>query len=342
MAVSFRSGAWLGACLETFRRSASAAGLEAEAIVVDHSEGSEGGDLTARARPDRLILQPNRGYAAGLNRGVAEASGEVVLLANPDLRFEERSLEALVAALEAGWAVVGPQFTLGPFLLPPADHQTPAAELARRRGARSPRAAAHFLRGEVARWRRVWEAGAPVAVEGLSGALLATHRGALDRVGPWDEGYFLYFEETDWLRRARRQGLRIAQVPASRVVHAWGHAARPGSRDDVYAASRRRFYHRAWGRPGAWLANAPRRPAPRLAAAPGLEPGAWSLEDSALVLVSPSPAGAPAAGARLRRDELEPALAAFRHQLAHPLPLTVAVWDLERNRLLEVLEIPDG
>ncbi len=339
--VSFHSEACLGTCLETFRHSATAAGLEAETIVVDHSEGQGTSELTGSAAPDRLIRQPNRGYAAGLNRGLREASGEILFLANPDLRFEPAAVGALAGALEGGWAVVGPQFTLGPFLLPPADPQTPLAELARRRGSRSPRAAAASLQREVGRWTRVWQARGPVGVEGLSGALLATHRATLDHVGPWDEGYFLYFEETDWLRRAHRQGLRSAQVPAARVVHAWGHAARPGSRDDIYSASRRRFYRRAWGWLGAWLASSPGL-APRLAETPGLESGQWRRGDPALVLVSPSPTGAPAAGATLLREELEPALEAFRQELAHPLALTVAVWDPVRERLLEVLEIPSA
>ena len=78
---------------------------------------------------------------------------------------------------------------------------------------------------------------------------MAVSREAHDRFGPFDEGYFLYHEETDWLWRARRAGARIGFVPGARVRHRWGHATR--HRDDISEheeRSRARFFRRHYGR----------------------------------------------------------------------------------------------
>ena len=66
--------------------------------------------------------------------------------------------------------------------------------------------------------RRLWTTESPCPVPSLRGALMAVSREALDRFGPFDEGYFLYYEETDWLWRARRAGAALGIAPAARPM----------------------------------------------------------------------------------------------------------------------------
>lgn len=56
-------------------------------------------------------------------------------------------------------------------------------------------------------------------VDWVAGASVMVRREMLDQIGMFDEGYFLYFEETDLLLRAARAGWQTWYVPASRVVH---------------------------------------------------------------------------------------------------------------------------
>jgi GT2 family glycosyltransferase len=331
--VTHRSAAVAPAAVASFRREAAALGRAVEVVVVDHSEDPEEERRLGELAPDHLLVRPNRGYAAGLNAGIGAATGEVLLLANPDVELAPGSLGGLLAALGAGWDVVGPQFFLGDFLFPPAEVQTPVEEVRRWLAAASRALGRRYLLRQVGRWRRVWEAPAPVAVAALSGALLAVAAEAAARVGAWDEGYFLYFEEDDWLRRAARAGLALALVPAARVRHAWGHAARPATHGGRFAAARRRYYRRWFGVAGSCVARlpapAPPRPAPALPPEPDL-PAAPGL----LWLVSPSPLGFPAAGARGLAGAVHPALARFAAARSHPGPLTVTACDPAARRLL--------
>src|SRR6185503_17436689 len=113
-----------------------AGALAGEVIVVDHSEDDAEAQRLAAATPDLLLRGPNRGYAAGINAGLAAARGETVLVGNPDVELGRGALAALLAALRDGWAVVGPQLELAGALFPPAETQTPHAEWRRQRALR--------------------------------------------------------------------------------------------------------------------------------------------------------------------------------------------------------------
>jgi GT2 family glycosyltransferase len=306
IAVAYRSSRSLSVALASLRAEARRAGIDAEAVLVDHSEDAAELERLRALGAEAVLARPNRGYAAGLNAGRAAATGEVLLFSNPDVEFLPGSLSALLAALDR-FPIAGPQFVLGQFLLPPAEEQTAWQEFRRLRAARTAAGRRVWLAGEAERARRVWEASTPVEVPTLSGALIATRREVADRVGAWNEEYFLYFEETEWLRRARRLGLRMAIAPEARVAHYWGHAADPRAPESAerYAASRALFYRRHYGVLGRWLARAGgASPADHAPLLPGTElqaPAQWWL-------LSPRAAGFPAAGAFVEGAALPAAL----------------------------------
>lgn len=327
--VCFGSSDLAAGAVESFRAEADELGATAEIVLVDHSQ-----DETEARRLARLagtvVVQDNRGYAGGINAGVAAARGEVLLFGNPDVQFLPGSVAALLRALDEGWDVVGPQFVLGDLLLAPADEQGLAAELRRAAAARWPWAWRRLLRREVGRWLRVWRAGAPVPVRNLSGALLATRAASWQRFGPWDERYFLYFEETDWLRRVRRAGARVAVVPGARVTHLWGHATEPGEHAHHFAASRERYLTRSYGPLGRLVARLRVGPA-RVGALPP-----WSADsvgdENRLWLVSPTGDGlhaaTPAPGAGPVLDVVRTAVA----ERGRPTSAVVVAWDVRRRR----------
>jgi N-acetylglucosaminyl-diphospho-decaprenol L-rhamnosyltransferase len=340
--VTYRSSAVAPAAVASFRRETSGLGLTVEVVVVDHSEDPDEAARLGALGADRLLVRPNRGYAAGVNAGVGASTGRTMFVGNPDIVFESGSVAALLAALDAGWDVAGPQFGLGGLLFPPADLQGPGEELRRWLAGRS-RAAWHaFFRRELARSRIVWEAEEPVAVPTLSGALLAFRREAFERVGPWDERYFLYYEETDWLLRAAARGLRCAQVPAARVEHLWGHAADPEATAGRFAESRQRFLAVRYGRRGRLIGRL-RFAAMPLPSAPLPEAEASLPQQRLWWLLSPTSLGLPAAGLLGTAADLTRALqvvtAARRGRGRYIIvaaeagrPRPVALWSWEPNR----------
>ena len=252
--VCHHSSEVLAECVASFRRAGEEASVATEVVAVEQSEDEGEERAVAAMAVDRMVVGRNAGYAAGLNTGMKEVTGEVVLLANPDIRFAGGSLGPLLKALGDGYDVVGPQFVwddAGEVLFPPAEDPAPHAELRRTMRSRWQRRWQSDLAGSLEELWRVWSAGGPVDVANLRGPLLVMTREATSTLGPLDEGYFLYYEETEWLWRARRAGARFALVANSKVTHHWGHStARCADRDQVEARSRERFFTRNY--PAAW------------------------------------------------------------------------------------------
>lgn len=89
----------------------------------------------------------------------------------------------------------------------------------------------------------------PIEVDWVSGAFMLVRKAVIDDIGLMDEAYFLYFEETDFARRAQLAGWRCWHVPQSRVVHLVGQSSgvtvrgrRPDRVPGYWFESRRRYF----------------------------------------------------------------------------------------------------
>ncbi len=289
--VSYRSAGLAARAIESLRADAANAKLALEAIAVVNSGDPEEARVLARGADRVLTSGRNLGFAGGLNAGIGVARGEILVLANPDVLVRAGALAALAAAARNPLVAAGPALFLdeGETLhLPPAEEPHPF-ELARRRlagvGAR-----AAFLR----RLRRAWRAAEGTKrretrpAGALSGAFVAVSRRTLESVGPFDEGYFLYFEENDWQRRLRRAGGRLWRVGAARVVHRYNQSARLEPHAKAwFAASERRYFETHFGESGRRALDArSRRPPSSPAGAPMPAP----LADGVLFFDAPSAA----------------------------------------------------
>lgn len=300
--VAHRSQEELPGCISSFRREASALGAEPEVVVVEHSEDPACAEAARSSGADVTLVRPNRGYAAGLNAGVASATGEVLLLGNPDVELLPGGLGRLLDGLRAGFAVTAPQQVWdrqGRLLLPVPDDPAPRAEalrLARRAWQWLWRLG---LGADLERTSRLWSAVGPRQVPCLRGPLLALERATWDALGPLDEGYFLYYEETEWLWRASRSGARLALVGDARIVHRFGHATRLRlDRGAIEERSRRRFFERNYSplarRLVGWLERRPQGSGP--AVVPLAGPEEVPAVEADLWLLSPFRHLQPAAG----------------------------------------------
>ena len=293
--VSYRSAELSARAIATFREEARRAGREADVVVVVNS-----GDPAERAALEPLadaVVAParNLGFAGGLNAGAAVARGDTLLLANPDLVFAPGSVGALAEAVEgtallaAGPALWGDGGRT--ILMPPAEEAC-LSELARRALAADPRRRARVFRRDARRAVARAEdaaAGRTSEVRALSGALVAVSRRTLREVGPFDEGFPLYYEENDWQRRLLLAGGRLLFAGGAHVVHFFGQSARREPRAAAwFAESEARFFGKHFGEAGA-------RGLARLAALPPSGDGPlplvsellWSDPAPAAVAVSP-------------------------------------------------------
>jgi N-acetylglucosaminyl-diphospho-decaprenol L-rhamnosyltransferase len=195
-----------------------------EIIVVDH--GSTDGTIElVRARFPRaqLVEQENRGLAAGWNRGLVETTSPYVLILNADAWLLPGSLETLAAHADRHpqAAVVGPRLRNPDGTLQRSVRGFPtlwrlATEyLFLRKLAPRTRALNAFYAGGFAH-------DVPREADFLMGACLLVRREAIDAVGPLDESFFLFSEETDWCYRFRQAGWTVLFTPEAEAVHVGG------------------------------------------------------------------------------------------------------------------------
>ncbi|MEM6793725.1 MAG: glycosyltransferase family 2 protein [Acidobacteriota bacterium] len=250
--VHFHTPELARTAVESVRDQAAEEALECEIVVVDNGSTPEGREILAGLEVAAVESSGrNLGYAGGFNRGVELlGSADAFMVMNPDLELLPSCLQQLVAAL-GGAGVVGPRFFWdrpGGFMLPPAEQRGRAASLRRFLAPRS----SFWSRRARAAWRaharRHWSAEEPLASHDLSGALLMIEAGAWRRVGPFDDGFPLYFEETDWLARARRAGVSGRYVPSAQALHHYARSTPQEPRSSAwFEQSHRRFRGKHYG-----------------------------------------------------------------------------------------------
>ena len=230
-----------------------------EAVVVDNAstDGSEA--IVGEFAPFARLIQntENVGFASGVNQGVAASRAHGILIMNPDCRLDRGAIDTLLDELNAhpSCAIVGPRI-----LNPDGSLQGRARGdpdmLTGMFGRTGPlRRLMPWL--PVARRNVVTDVAAAgslrsVAVDWVSGACMLARRDALEAVGGFDEGYFMYWEDADLCRRLRARGFEVRYVPAAVAVHVVGESSRTARAASIRAfhASAYRYYatHVATGR----------------------------------------------------------------------------------------------
>ena len=220
--VTFNALPWVEQALESVRGH--------ETIVVDHGSTDGTLELVRERFPDaRVIEQENKGLGGGSNAGMRLAAGDWFLLLNSDAWATEGALERLVAFGEAHpeAAVVGPRLRYPDGSLQRSVRGFPtlwrlATEyLFLRKLAPRSRAFNAFYGDGFAHDE-------PYEAEFLMGSVLLVRREAADTVGLFDEDFFMFSEETDWLYRFRQAGWKVLFTPDAEFVHVGGATTKKG------------------------------------------------------------------------------------------------------------------
>jgi GT2 family glycosyltransferase len=195
-----------------------------DVIVVDNGSTDGTVELVRQGFPEvRLIQQDNRGMGGGNNTGMREASGRYFFLLNSDAWVVGDGLAKLVVFADAhpGAAVVGPRLRNVDGTLQRSVRAEPTLwristeyffirKLAPRTTLLNPLYVGGFDHGSVRE------------SEWLSGAALLVRREAAEQVGLFDEDFFMFGEEVDWMTRFRRAGWKVLFDPEAEVVHVGG------------------------------------------------------------------------------------------------------------------------
>ncbi len=223
-----------------------------DVVVVDNGSTDESIEMVRSMFPtvNLCITTENRGYGAAANQGVAASKCKRVLVLNSDTVVLPGCMEALEAVLDAYRAagIVGPRLENPDGSLQPSTRPfpTPLHVLLLES---SLNAVVGRLPGLHSTYLLTWPHDSLRDVPWCVGAALAVRREAFDRVGGFDESFFMYFEETDLSLRMAQAGWTTYFAPKARVTHVGGASASQqwGLMSLQLYASLRQFYRVHYG-----------------------------------------------------------------------------------------------
>ncbi len=220
--VSYNTREMTLECLRTLSTVAQPFPLETWLVDNASTDGSVEAIEQAVLPGVKLIAnKENLGFGAANNQAMRQAHGEFILLLNsdafPDADAVRTMLEYLRNHPEVG--VVGPRLRYADGTPQVSCYRFPTPLRAWIENVGLSR----FLAGHP-RWEDFakWDHRTTREVDFVIGACLLVRRRVLEEVGGFDEGFFLYSEETDWQWRIRKAGWRIVFTSDATAVHLAG------------------------------------------------------------------------------------------------------------------------
>lgn len=235
--VNYQSRVFLEKCLHDIAFWAPES-LSFEVVLVNNDTE----ELTVRSElkiPPKIINSPtNCGFAAASNLGARSASGKYLLFLNPDLELPDNSLFFLPDQLEKQPSAG----IIGPKIIDKARHAPQPWTCGS-----TTTLGSVLLRNTIGKpWNRQTEQ----RVDWLSGTALLISKELFQRLGGFDEGFFMYYEDQDLCLRAGKEGKKILFHPQATVIHHNGQSwSDKTEQKRHYSHSQDRFFskHRpAW------------------------------------------------------------------------------------------------
>jgi GT2 family glycosyltransferase len=216
--VSYNVRTFLDECLESVECALK--GIEAEVFVVDNAST----DDTLKVLPQKypwvrfIANEENVGFSRGNNIAIRQATGQYVLLLNPDTNVAEPTLREVLRFMDEHPKAGG----AGVMMLNGDGTRAPES----RRAIPTPWVSALKMLGFPRRYymsHLPWDQ--PCRIEVISGAFCLLRHTALDKVGLLDEDFFMYGEDIDLSYRLLKGGYENWYLPQS-ITHYKGKSTR--------------------------------------------------------------------------------------------------------------------
>ena len=197
----------------------------AEVIVIDNgsTDGSEKylrsqiSNLKTKIKNLKLkvlLNKTNLGFAKAVNQGIKQARGKAIFLLNPDTIVKPESLKKLLEfEKKVSPAIVGVRMLNSDGSIQGSVFNLPTVK----------RAIEEFWLGKKGAFSKYAPfEDKPIEVESVSGGAMLISKKVIEKIGLFDERYFMYFEDLDYCRRARKAGFKIWYLPTAEIIHEHG------------------------------------------------------------------------------------------------------------------------
>lgn len=241
---------WMVPCLRSiFENSPS---FKFEVIYVDNRSKDQTLGAIKNIKNIKIIKNiKNLGFTKANNQGAKIAKGKYLLFLNSDTEIVGEALGKMVSYLEKH-----PEIGI----LGPKIYQSKKRDLqVTSTGRLTPLNAIFALtflnklfpnnRFSKSYFMSDWNRNSTREVEAVSGAALLIRKDVFEKIGGFDERFFIYFEENDLCLSAKKLGKKVVYCPEARIIHYGGKTTTKISQEmkKVFFKSRYRYFKKHYG-----------------------------------------------------------------------------------------------
>jgi GT2 family glycosyltransferase len=201
--------------------------LQYEVIVVDNNSQDGTFEMVAKEFPQvKLIKNQNNGFSKGNNVGLDQSSGEVILFLNPDTAVEPDVLEECYKKINSDKQIG--------FLSCRLIKEDGSLDISARRAFPNPVNSFYrftnldkvFPKYFGSYNLRSIPEDQEQEVDSVVGAFMMVRRDVIDKIGKWDEDFFMYGEDIEYCYRAKQAGYKNVYFPKVTTVHYRGQSSK--------------------------------------------------------------------------------------------------------------------
>ena len=223
----YRTPEILKICLRSIKENLKNVDFDWEIIVTDSATIEKTEEMMEEEFSNIVFIpaKENIGFGKSINIAIKKAKGEYFFIVNADIIInEEKAIEKLLNYIEKNKSAG----MVGPKLLNVNDtiqqscfrFYTPLTVICRRtflgKTFWGKKVLNKFLMADVFKGKEVTE---PILVDWLMGSAMMIRKSDLEKVGVFDENFFMYFEDVDWARRFWENGLKVVYFPDAKMYH---------------------------------------------------------------------------------------------------------------------------
>lgn len=220
--VNWNSGELLNNCLNSIDKS-NIIGFLINIVVVDNASSDDSlNGLTYKGKYILLKNNENIGFAKACNVGLMQSSSKYILFLNPDAEVRENTIQKAVNKMETNENIS----VLGVKYIDENGNVAPSCS-------RFPKLRYYFY--DIIGLSKInpklfyhatimsdMDYSKSTFVDEVSGAFYFCRKSVLDRVGGFDERYFVYYEELDLSYRIKKSGGAIFYDADNEIYHKGG------------------------------------------------------------------------------------------------------------------------
>lgn len=222
--VNWNTGSLLRQCLDSITIGFS--DDESYEVFVIDNDSKDQSIAIAEGSPQEtqyFMMKKNLGFAKANNVGIRQATGDYVILLNPDTRVLEGSFTNLINFLSTHpeAATVGPKLLNTDLTFQPSCRRFPKLLVLVLMFLKIH----HFfpkMKVYSDYLMRDFDCANDQIVDQIMGACMVIPKKAIENIGLLDEGYWIWFEEVDWCKRAVEKGMSVWFSPSGEIVHHGG------------------------------------------------------------------------------------------------------------------------